>query len=226
MLPKKNTCANLEKKRAVHIQLGLIIALSFVLVSLEWGTHEAETKDAILFVTDVEPVLEEIDRTIREETEEKKIPQLLIPIPVDESELEDLTDFSELFNSEDRGDGYGFSFPEEEEEARIIEPIDKALVQIKPEFPGGEEEMMKWLYRNLKYPQTCIEHDIEGKVTAKFTISKFGKVTDVRIVRKVHPKLDAEVIRVLNEMPNFRPAMQNGILVPVFMHIPVVFDLQ
>ena len=85
---------------------------------------------------------------------------------------------------------------------------------------------MKWLYQNVKYPEICIENGIEGRVQARFTVSRSGKVSDIIITRSVHPGLDEEVIRVLNIMPDFRPAMKKGQLVPVHMNVPVVFDLQ
>jgi protein TonB len=86
--------------------------------------------------------------------------------------------------------------------------------------------MMKWIYGNIKYPEVCAQNGVEGRVTAKFTITKLGEVKNIHILRSPHPDLDAEVIRVLKMMPNFSPAMQNQQLVPVFMYWPVIFQLK
>jgi len=224
---KKSNKANLEKRRAIHIQLGLIIALSFVLVSLEWGMREATTEEGSFYIPTIDIEEDIIQATLREKPKEPpKIPKLLIIIQVDEGDEDENIDLEGLFDSEDNGEGIDWKFTVDEPEDRVPEPIDRALVEFQPEFPGGEKAMMKWLYNNIKYPEECVEHGIEGIVTAKFTISKFGQVTDVRIYRSVHPLLDAEVIRVLELMPDFRPAMQGTQLVPVFMLIPVAYDIR
>ncbi len=85
--------------------------------------------------------------------------------------------------------------------------------------------MKKWIYNNIRYPDICVENGIGGKVTAKFTVNKFGNVTNIEIAKGVHPDLDAEVRRVLKKMPDFWPAMQSQQLVHVFMYWPVEFRL-
>ncbi len=225
MNPKKNHGANLEKRRAMHIQVGLIIALSFVLVSLEWGTH-VSTSQEVFYMTDYE-IIEELPPFMkREEPAKPEIPKVLIPIPVNEELIDIDTEIPDWNIPEYTGMGIDLSSYSDEPEAQIEETLNSWEVNIKPEFPGGEEAMMKWLYDNISYPQQCVEHGIEGKVTAKFTISKYGKVTDIEILRSAHQLLDDEVKRILNLMPDFRPGMRGGQLVAVYMHVPVVFDLR
>ncbi len=86
--------------------------------------------------------------------------------------------------------------------------------------------MMEWIYSKIKYPEVCVEHGVEGKVIATFTITRFGEVKDISILQRPHPDLDAEVVRVLKMMPTFSPAMQNQQLVPVYMYWPVIFRLK
>jgi periplasmic protein TonB len=227
MLPKKSHKANLERRKAIHIQVGLIIALSFVLVSLEWGTLEATTEAGVYLISSTDIETDIPMRTVREKPKElPKTPKLMIPTPVDEGDEDKDIDYSDMFDSEEYGYEIDWNNYIDEDEAPVPEAIDYILVQFKPEFPGGNDVMMKWLYSNINYPDECVEHGIEGRVTARFTISKFGEVIDIKILRGVHPLMDAEVVRVLNLMPNFRPAMQGTQLIPVFMSMPVVFDLR
>jgi len=227
MQPKKSVKANLERRRAIHIQLGLITALSLVLISLEWATPQSMDHGDMLmpamntYEPDVMPL------AVPRKPKEKPVmrPTVLVPVPAEDFDPTEIPTGIDWGN-EYMGEGFdpGDYFEEEEEE--IIEPVHRDLVQVPAQFPGGDEAMMRWIYNNIRYPELCAELGIEGKVTAKFTISKFGKVTDIQIARSVHPDLDAEVIRVLELMPDFRPAMQNQQLVPVFMYWPVIFRLQ
>lgn len=225
MKPKKNHGANLEKRRAIHIQVGLIIALSFVLVSLEWGTKISTSHEGF-YIPDYDIIKEVLPIVIPEEREKPKIPIALVPIPVSEELIEIDNENPIWWDPEDIGGGFGIFDWYDEPEVPLPETFNPWDVEFKAEFPGGEKAMMEWLYENISYPRECVEHGIEGRVTAKFTLSKSGKITEIKIMRGAHPLLDAEVIRILNLMPDFRPAMRKGKLVPVFMHIPVVFDLQ
>ncbi|MEX0986043.1 MAG: energy transducer TonB [Bacteroidales bacterium] len=226
MQPKKNLNANIEKQRLIHLQVGFIIALSMVLVALEWGNPKQSTDEmnyaGIMFSAEKD-LIPLIPRT---EQKKEKIPDLLIPIPVDDQDIPDI-DIASIFDQDRTGYVPDWIFPNGDEDIETIEtPFDATQVQFMAEFPGGEEAMIRWIYNNLKYPEICVEHGIEGRVIAKFTVNKFGVVEDVEIIRKVHPELDAEVLRVLKKMPKFRPAMQNERLVPVYMHWPVLFKLR
>lgn len=99
-------------------------------------------------------------------------------------------------------------------------------VEEKPEFPGGEKALYSYLSRNVKYPKRCRKQKITGKVWTEFTIDKDGTVTDVRVVRGVHPELDAEAARVIKAMPRWKPGHQDGRAVKVKYTIPISFMLK
>ena len=71
------------------------------------------------------------------------------------------------------------------------------VVEEMPQFPGGEEEMLLWVARNVKYPAQAVEERITGMVLVSFVVDKTGKVGNVKIKRGVHPSLDAEAARVV-----------------------------
>jgi protein TonB len=95
-----------------------------------------------------------------------------------------------------------------------------------PEFPGGEGELMKFLQKNIQYPQMERDNDIQGKVIVRFTVQEDGSVADVNVIRAVSPGLDKEAVRVVKIMPKFKPGRQQGKAVKVFYNVPVIYKLQ
>lgn len=96
----------------------------------------------------------------------------------------------------------------------------------QPTYPGGKEALMNYLMTNLKYPKDLEKEGAEGKVFVNFTIAKNGVVKNVNVARSSgHEALDAEAVRVINNMQNWEPATQDGKKVAVEMTLPIVFKL-
>lgn len=92
------------------------------------------------------------------------------------------------------------------------------------EFPGGTMEMLNFISKNIKYPEEAKEQNIQGRVLVLFTIQPDGKVTDVQVNNPVHPLLDAEAIRVVSMMPDFKPALTaDGTPATSKSYIPINF---
>ena len=107
-------------------------------------------------------------------------------------------------------------------------PIDKIIdfAEIMPEFPGGQDELNKYIGKNVKYPAFARENNISGTVYINFVIDKDGKPINVKIERGVNKSLDEEAMRVIKNMPTWSPGKQNGQTVKVQYTIPVSFKLQ
>lgn len=105
------------------------------------------------------------------------------------------------------------------------EPL--TVAEQMPEFPGGQQAMMAYMVKHMRYPQDCIESEIEGKVFMGFVVGGDGLITDVKVMRGVPacPAMDKEAARVVQSMPNWTPGRQNGRPVAVRMVVPVVFKL-
>ena len=99
------------------------------------------------------------------------------------------------------------------------------ISEIKPEFPGGDGAMMKFLNKNIKYPTTAKENGIKGTVFMRFVVEKDGSVGDVEVAKGVNPLLDAEAKRVVASMPKWAAGKQNGTPVAVQYTLPVKFEL-
>ena len=100
------------------------------------------------------------------------------------------------------------------------------VVEEMPEFPGGMQECMMFLAKNVKYPVSAQEAKIEGRVIVQFVVKKDGTIADPIIMRGVSPELDAEALRVVSLMPNWKPGRQRGKAVNVKYTIPIMFRLQ
>lgn len=100
------------------------------------------------------------------------------------------------------------------------------VVEVMPEFPGGQGELLKYLAKGIKYPVIAQENGIQGRVTASFIVEKDGSIRNVEVIRGVDPSLDAEAIRILSDMPNWTPGKQRGQDVAVKYTVPVTFRLQ
>jgi periplasmic protein TonB len=116
-----------------------------------------------------------------------------------------------------------------------IEPTDPVLphddiprfsVQEMPEFPGGNQALLKFVGENLHYPDAALENNIEGRVTLKFVVNSDGSVDRIEVLGGVYPALDNEAVRIIKLLPDFKPGRQNGVPVPVWFTIPVVFKIK
>ncbi|MDO8993788.1 MAG: energy transducer TonB [Daejeonella sp.] len=94
-----------------------------------------------------------------------------------------------------------------------------------PEFPGGHSAFIKFLSRNLKYPETAVEKGIEGKVLISFIIEKNGRLSNIKILRGIGYGCDEEAIRVLEKSPEWKPGIQNKQKVRVAYTLPINFSL-
>ncbi|MBI5538762.1 MAG: TonB family protein [Bacteroidia bacterium] len=98
-------------------------------------------------------------------------------------------------------------------------------LEIKPEYPGGEIELLNRISHSVKYPESLKSEGIQGKVFVQFIINKNGNVTDVSIYNPAHPLLNKESIRVIKALPIWKPGIQNGKEVKVSFIIPINYRL-
>ena len=116
-------------------------------------------------------------------------------------------------------------------ETAVPDSTDKAVpfaqIEKKPTFNGGNaNEFAKWVAENLKYPEEAKAAEIQGRVMVQFAVCEDGVVRDVKVLRGIHPALDAEAVRVLSTSPNWTPGEQGGKPVKVTYQFPVIFQLR
>lgn len=98
-----------------------------------------------------------------------------------------------------------------------------STVEQKPEFPGGEIGLVNYIAKNIRYPESAKEKNIEGRVVARFVVNSDGTIGDVEIVRGIDPDIDAEAVRVIKSLPKFTPAKINDKPVSVWYTLPLMF---
>ena len=99
------------------------------------------------------------------------------------------------------------------------------VVEENAQFPGGDEAGMKWLQEHIKYPQICIEQNVQGRVQVGFVVNRDGSIVDVKILRSPDPNLSKEAERVVKMMPKWKPARQGNKTVRSRFNLPVNFRL-
>ena len=226
---KKSEKANLENKKLLFIEVGLVISLAITLFAFEWTSTETEV--AMLDDTQ-ELVLEEEIIPITQEAPPPppaapKIPVLSDQIDIvdDEIEVDD-----DLFMNLEDDSSLGveiMDYVEVEEEVVEEEAIPFQLVEEKPSFNGGDaNQFSKWVNQRLVYPEIAKENGVQGRVTLQFTVEKDGSITKVKVLRGVDPSLDKEAVRVVSMSPKWKPGKQRDRAVPVTYTFPVIFQLR
>jgi TonB family protein len=100
------------------------------------------------------------------------------------------------------------------------------VVEEMPIFPGGETELMKFIYTNIQYPDIAKENNIEGRVILRFCVTYKGGIDKVQVLKGVNPDLDQEAVRVIKMLPAWKPGKQGGKPVNVWYSVPVTFQLK
>lgn len=155
----------------------------------------------------------------------KYVPPVVVDSLKPEDEVQFLTadDAQDIVKNDDVMDIPAEVPPEIEDET--IEEIPYTIVQEMPSFPGGNTELLKYVFDNLVYPELALENNVQGRVTVKFCVTSTGGVSQISVMKGVDPELDKEVIRVISTLPPFKPGKQNGKPVPVWYVIPITFKL-
>ena len=226
---KKSDKANLENKKLLFTELGLIVSLAITFGAFEYTSKE--TKVSTLEDT-AEVVLEEEIIPITQETPPPppaapKIPILSDQIDIVDDEIE-LDDDMFMNLEDDASLGVEImDYVEVEEEVVEEEAIPFQLVEEKPSFQGGDaNQFSKWVNQRLVYPEIAQENGVQGRVTLQFTVEKDGTVTKVKVLRGVDPSLDKEAVRVVSQSPKWKPGKQRDRAVPVTYTFPVIFQLR
>lgn len=217
---KKSKKAELESWRSTFFLVGTIITLSVLLVAFEWKSSPPKLKIS----SGGKYILDEvfIDNTIREKPKPKKPTVMLIDkfLKVDNDTKLDLK--SEIIVPDSWDYGMTMDSMKLDEETLGVEPFFP-FPQIPPKFPGDVNE---YLHKNIHYPVEARKLGSQGTVYLKFEISSTGKVRNIEIVRGVDALLDQEAIRVLENMPQWTPAMQGDKYVATATGISIKFTLK
>ncbi|HNX84545.1 MAG: energy transducer TonB [Bacteroidales bacterium] len=228
MEPKKSEKANLENKKSMFIQVGLIVALLVCLGAMEWTS--GQKKDSA-FAGMTEEAIEEEQIPVTEETppEEMPPPEVtvtdLFEIVEDDVVIDNEVKFEDDETSEDKVvEIYAPVLQAEEEE---VEEEIFVIVEDMPKFKGGDiNKFREWVQKRVRYPELAAENGIQGRVFITFVVETNGNVSNVTISRSVDQLLDEAAKEAVMASPKWEPGMQRGRPVRVRYSIPIIFQLQ
>ena len=225
---KKNPKADLENRRGLYLEIGLVVILVAALVAFNVKSYDKEEKEQI------ERVATDEQEEIIIQTQQEELPP---PPPPEQpevtTEFEVVEDEAEIknelvVNAEVTDDTKNIAITpvkieqeEEEEDVQIF-----TVVENDPEFPGGMEALYKYLRDNIKYPQLARDNNITGKVYVTFVVERDGSIANPRVLKDIGGGCGAEAIRVVKSMPKWTPGKQRGKAVRVQFNLPVSFNLQ
>lgn len=228
METKKTPKADLENKKGLFLEIGLVVILAASLVAFNIKSYDIEKAEIV-----ERQAIEEIEEFILNTAEELPPPPPPEPIQV-QTEMVIVEDDAEievevgLIDMSDDADNAMEDFTPvvvEEEVAEVEEEVF-VFVEENPSFPGGDEKRIEFMKNNIKYPQLAKDNNITGRVFLKFVVEKDGSITNVRVVRDIGGGCGEEAMRVVKAMPKWNPGKQRGQPVRTEFNLPVIFSLQ
>ena len=226
---KKSIKANLENKKLLFTEIGLVVALLLV-----WGAFERSSKDVNVSALEADASAVEIEDMVPITESTPPPPEAAPKIPVLSDEIEIVEDdikVEDMFQSleDDANTGVEIMDYKEEVQEEVIEDevFDFHVVEQKPSFNGGDaNEFSKWVNKNLDYPEIAKENGVQGRVILRFTVNPDGSVSNVTVLRGVDSSLDKEAVRVVSKSPKWKPGRQRDRAVKVTYTFPVIFQLR
>jgi protein TonB len=227
---KKTPKANLENKKLLFREIGLIVTLLLVLGGFEYKTYEKSISElgdnnAALIEEEMIPITNE---TPPPPPEMPKIPVVSDEIVIVDDDMKITTDL--IISTEDNKN-LGVEIKEyvqgRKEEVVEEEELPFIMVEEKPKFQGGDEnDFTRWVAERLVYPEIAKENGVQGRVYLTFRVNTDGSVSEVKVLRGVDPSLDKEAVRVVSMSPKWTPGRQRNKPVRVVYQFPVIFQLR
>lgn len=226
MEEKKSPKANLENKKLMFIQIGMVISLLIAWLAFEYKNDDKREIDESLFNREIVEDLEMTEITKQEEQKPQpvELPKQTTQLEIvqDDVEVEDIEINAEV----DQQEVIEEYVPVEVEEEEVQEQEIFQIVEEMPSFPGGEAKLMEYVAKNIKYPQIARETGIQGRVFVGFVVEPDGSISNVKLLRGIGGGCDEEAMRVIKSLPKWKPGKQRGKAVRVSYQIPVFFKLQ
>ena len=226
MEEKKSPKANLENKKLMFIQIGMIISLLIAWLAFEHKSYDKLTIDESLLNREVAFDEEMVEITKQEEQKPQpvEVPKQTTQLEIvqDDVETEDININAEVEQNEVIEEYVAPEVVEEE----VVEQEIFQIVEEMPSFPGGEAKLMEFVAKNIKYPQIARETGIQGRVFVGFVVEPDGSISNVKLLRGIGGGCDEEAMRVIKSLPKWKPGKQRGKAVRVSYQIPVFFKLQ
>lgn len=223
---KKSPKADLQNKRGLLLEIGLIIALAAVIGAFSYTPKEHRIEKLDMEYAPVETEITEITRQPEKQPEAPK-----------KVEVKVIADILDVVSNDTKIDT-DVTFIDFDQEADVIQQvaIEEEVIEddqpflvaeTMPSFQGGDLNTFRnWVQQNVKFPQIALENGIQGRVVLTFVIEKDGRLTNIQVLQTPDRSLSEEAIRVLSKSPKWSPGKQRNQVVRVKYTLPVDFRVQ
>ena len=227
MISYKTPQADLESKRGLFFEVGLVISLLIIFLVFQIK-RPSRTIGPDISYADLNIIQEEMIQTRQTPPPPTPKPPMqqitLLTVVENTEEVETVIQIQAEVDQQTEIPEY---LPVERlpEEETIEEPEIFLIVEEQPEFPGGDAARMAYFAENIHYPQEAKELNIQGTVYVGFVVEPDGSVSQVKVLRGIGGGCDEEALRVVKNMPLWKPGKQRNIPVRVRFTLPVRFTL-
>ena len=223
---KKNPKVDVNNKRTVLLEIGLVLALLAVIGAFLYTPREVSVEKIDMNYGPVEEQITEITRQ-----EEQK------PEPPKKTEITVITDVLNIVTNDEKIET-SIDFTEFEEDVEIVQQVeveeeeieeDQPFVKVEemPSFQGGDlQKFRNWVQSKVRYPQIAQENNISGRVFLMFVVERDGTLTNIQVLQTPDSSLSDEAIRVLKTSPKWKPGKQRNQTVRVKYTLPIDFRIQ
>lgn len=228
---KKTPKADLENKRFIFFEIGLILVLLCLYFAFEWTSGETE------ITSFDQQIVETVDAEQIPVTRQEDIsatppppPPPMIQVVTELDIVDNSTDIKNELNLESSESDEKkvvdiVEMPEQVGEPEEAEEQIFFIVEEMPEYPGGEQALRQFIADHIEYPEIARENEISGRVYVQFIINENGEVKDAKVVRGVDPSRDKAALKVINSFPKWKPGKQRDKPVKCAYVIPISFVL-
>lgn len=223
---KKSPKADLNNKRGLLLEIGLVVSLLLVIATFAYTPKEYRIEIVTEYVA---PVEEEITEVTRQDQKPPEAPKK-VEVKVITDMLEVVTNDTKITTDVD--------FAEFDENTEVIQQVEVKeevieddqpflIAETMPSFQGGDlNKFRTWVQQNIRFPQIALENGIQGRVVLSFVIEKDGRLTNIQVLQSPDRSLSDEAIRVLSKSPKWSPGKQRNQVVRVKYTLPVDFRVQ
>lgn len=246
----------LRKRQPDNVIIGLLLAVFFigsVMFTAYWFNRAAietitsdiiekkDKKEIIYTVTLPETAPVSNPKRINNETPKSSPNKNYVPVIINDDYKKDVDDNKDDLKKDDSNNDNskgnqddldvhddGNKTKGDDNDLNNNSDIPTHIVEIMPQFPGGESALLSYLGKHTKYPKRLIDDGITGTVWVTFVIDKEGRVNNIKIERGIegYPEFADAAISSVSKMPAWTPGRQNGMNVPVLFTVPVKFSLK
>ena len=226
---KKSPKADLENKKMLFLEIGLVIALAVAGTAFAISS-KPEPEPYTPPKQDVREQEFEMDRTVQEQQQQPEQQKAKTQVLADVLTIvsnDTKIDTPDLLFSDDASAFEDFEFEVEEVVENIVEEEIFVTAEEMPTFQGGDlSKFRNWVQSNVKYPQIALENGIQGNVVIKFVVEKDGKLSNIQVLQTPDKTLADAAVQVLQKSPKWKPGKQRNKPVRVTYTLPVSFKIQ